>query len=168
MLSALVAVFVTLLAIYVFSQWYGNPRRSVEDARNEYIRDYSKRQQVAAGKNCTDLASELKIFLKQDVAPILASRKQGENWSTDKNVQERFDAIRDHLLMCRSLYLEGKNGRLNDLTNVGFAVQIDQDFVTLGMLLKYGAPSQKCDPHCVDAHFLELEKRYKKIWAAVQ
>ena len=60
-------------------------------------------------------------------------------------------------------FIQGKNGQLNSLENIGFLEDIFVDFTKFKMPLMFGAPAHCDTAICRDASFSELKKVYEKL-----
>jgi hypothetical protein len=173
MMWVLAATSGVLLALMIFIAWIYVRQQSPmtrEQLHEKYIREYTKREQVERGVDCSKLKLELREFLETQIRPIVESRKSGQNWNAlvKQETKTRLDYYREAIFTCMLLYKAGDNGSLNELKGLDYAVQLGRPFFTMDSLLQIGGSKANCDATCLDRQFAELDKSYKEILGKVK
>lgn len=162
LLLVLLGVVITLAALYF---GIGAHRRTPESERERYIVEYTKSEQDKKGIDCRKLKADLRAFLTQKVQPVLTARKPGAKWDELVSDELRKEAARyrEVISTCGNLYRAGGDGRINDLRELDFISHIENDYLTLLVLIRHGAPSQNCNVECLDNRFRELQLSYQRV-----
>lgn len=145
-------------------------QKSIEELQKNYVIEHTQKEQARLGIKCGELRVRLRDFLEKDIRPVLDSRQSGEGWSrhVSASLREKTEKMRDDFLVCNRLYLAGRNGEWNGLTDVGFTVEIEREFLDLYTLIRFGESGGSCDAACVEQQFQDLNDIYKTIETALQ
>lgn len=136
-----------------------------EEISRQYVIDYTKSEEARLGIDCGMLRKNLKEFLETEIHPVLELRKPGQGWDqyVSEDLRKNVEKQRDYYLACGRLYTAGRNGEWNGLTDLGFSIELDKEFVVIYTLIRFGAPDVQCDASCLDRKFHMLQEAVTKI-----
>ena len=165
----LFGAMLTIVALYIWLASRTRPSMTPEQLAQKYTLDYSRAEQAKMGVDCKNLRPQLRDFLRQRGAPVLAMRAQGQNWDTLSSDDFKRELTKNHdfLSLCERLYEVGEQGRRNELEGLDFTVEVQKNFDAMDILLRYGAPSKSCDAGCMDERFRELQTAYERVLKAL-
>jgi len=157
-------VLLTLGGLYLWLESRTRPSMTEEEIRQKYVQDYTREEQRKLGIDCRQLKPQLRAFLESKVRPVITARQPGQNWDTlvSDELKREVASYRQFVFTCLRLYEVGDAGRRNALEELSFALDANQQFMVIDILLRLGA-SQNCHAQCLDNKFMELQSSYEQL-----
>lgn len=162
LIGAVTGAAFVVAVLYGVRMWQASNAQVTEEAvRRAYVVEYSKAEQEREGVNCRQLRDELKGFLNGSIPGLL--EKPAEQ--PGGQIGEKSKQYSRALAVCSKLYTIGHNGRWNNLEQLGFAGEIERDFIRIDTILRYTLSSVKCDAQCRDSASKDLADAYRRVVA---
>lgn len=141
------------------------------DPYTAHVLKQSEEIQRESGVNCANLKSEIFQFFDQELRLQISSRVDGKPWVTvDQNVkmiQEKLTRIQRALTTCRTLYVLGQDGKLNNLVGLSYVDKVYQEVVLLKVYYTHGVP-QECSRECLNHHFGDIRRAHAAVLMEVE
>lgn len=125
---------------------------------------YIAAEQERLQTDCNELNTIIRVFIEQDVRPMLSSYQPGGDWykDIDPDMRKRMEKLRYDYSSCGRLYSEAQRIKWEGLKKFGYTTALETELTVLNTLIGF----EFCDVHdvkCMDQGFFDLKDAVSKI-----